>query len=130
MAAPATKERGVYHTVNQSYDEEWAMLEASRCLGCSRPKCEEACPVGVPIREFIGHIERGDFESAAEVLAAASSLPATYGRVCPQEGHCEEECVLGTRGSAVAIGRLERFVGDWVRERAPSEPDGAGDPNP
>lgn len=104
--------------VTQGFDEERAMLEAARCLGCKRPTCEDACPVGIPIRELISHMQRGDFESAAEVLTAASSVPAAHGRVCPQEGHCEDECVLGARGSPVAIGRLERFLGDWLRERA------------
>ena len=43
-------------------------------------------------------------------------LPAVCGRVCPQETQCEGKCVLGIKGEAVAIGKLERFVGDWSRE--------------
>ncbi|MGO5076195.1 FAD-dependent oxidoreductase, partial [Clostridium sporogenes] len=38
------------------------------------------------------------------------------GRVCPQESQCEGKCVLGIKGEAVAIGKLERFVADWSRE--------------
>ena len=43
-------------------------------------------------------------------------MPAVCGRVCPQENQCEGQCVLGIKGEAVAIGALERFVADYVRE--------------
>ena len=39
-------------------------------------------------------------------------LPSVCGRVCPQERQCEGNCVLGIRGESVAIGALERYVGD------------------
>ena len=39
------------------------------------------------------------------------------GRVCPQESQCEGSCVVGIKNEAVSIGKLERFVADWARER-------------
>ncbi|MDH5211246.1 MAG: FAD-dependent oxidoreductase, partial [Betaproteobacteria bacterium] len=39
-------------------------------------------------------------------------LAAVCGRVCPQETQCEEVCTVGESLEPVAIGRLERFVGD------------------
>ncbi len=39
-------------------------------------------------------------------------LPSVCGRICPQERQCEGKCVLGIKGKSVAIGSLERFVGD------------------
>ena len=39
--------------------------------------------------------------------------PSICGRVCPQETQCEGACVLGIKGEPVAVGKLERFVGDW-----------------
>ena len=36
--------------------------------------------------------------------------------MCPQEIQCEGECVIGRKGESIAIGKLERFVGDWARE--------------
>ena len=45
-----------------------------------------------------------------------TALPAVCGRVCPQETQCESKCVLGNKGDAVAIGKLERFAADWGRE--------------
>jgi len=34
------------------------------------------------------------------------------GRVCPQESQCEGVCTVGESLEPVAIGRLERWVGD------------------
>ena len=98
------------------YTEEEAMAEASRCLNCKNPKCVGDCPVAINIPDFIGKVKEGDFEEAAKIIAKSSALPAVCGRVCPQENQCEGKCILGIKGEAVAIGKLERFVADWSRE--------------
>lgn len=98
------------------YTEEEAVQEASRCLNCKNPHCVTKCPVSIAIPEFIQHVKNREFEEAAKVIAKYSSLPAVCGRVCPQEIQCESKCVLGIKGEAVAIGKLERFVADWTRE--------------
>ncbi|QAT40094.1 NADPH-dependent glutamate synthase [Clostridium sp. JN-9] len=98
------------------YTEDEAVQEASRCLNCKKPMCVTQCPVTIHIPEFIQHVKNREFEEAARVIAQSSSLPAVCGRVCPQESQCEEKCVLGIKGEAVAIGKLERFVADWSRE--------------
>lgn len=97
------------------YSPETAMLEASRCLQCKKPKCIEGCPVNVKIPEFIAFIVEGDFVAAARKLKETNALPAVCGRVCPQESQCESKCVLGKKGEPVAIGRLERFAADYER---------------
>jgi glutamate synthase (NADPH/NADH) small chain len=51
------------------------------------------------------------------ILKERNALPAVCGRVCPQENQCEAKCVLAKRGEPVAIGRLERFLADWDRNR-------------
>lgn len=98
------------------YNEEQAIKEANRCLGCKNPKCVEGCPVSINIPEFIGKAKSGDFENAAKEIAKYSSLPAVCGRVCPQESQCEGKCVLGIKGEPVAIGKLEKFTADWSRK--------------
>ena len=95
------------------YNLEEATLEASRCLNCKNPRCVSACPVGIQIPNFIEALKGGDVKGAAEVIAKDSSLPSICGRVCPQESQCEGSCILGIKGESVAIGKLERFVGDW-----------------
>ena len=97
------------------YNEEEAVREASRCLHCKNPKCVEGCPVGLHIPEFIEEIKNKRFENAINEIHKSSSLPAICGRVCPQETQCEAKCVLGIKGEAVSIGKLERFVADYAR---------------
>ncbi|HDJ29017.1 MAG TPA: NADPH-dependent glutamate synthase [Proteobacteria bacterium] len=99
------------------YSPETAMLEASRCLQCKKPKCIEGCPVNVKIPEFIALIAEGDFSGAARKLKETNALPAVCGRVCPQESQCEAKCVVGKKGEPVAIGRLERFAADYERNQ-------------
>ncbi len=109
-----------FEEVCYGYDREEAILEASRCLNCKNPRCVAACPVGVKIPEFIAALHRGDEAAAAAVIARDSSLPSICGRVCPQETQCEGACVLGIKGEPVAIGKLERFVGDWKLAQKPA----------
>ena len=97
------------------YDEERAIKEANRCLGCKNPRCVEGCPVSIDIPGFIAEVKKGNFEAAAKDIAKYSALPAVCGRVCPQETQCEGKCVLGIKGEPVAIGKLEKFTADWAR---------------
>ncbi len=105
-----------FEEVCLGYNEEEAVQEASRCLNCKKPMCVTQCPVSISIPEFIQHVKNREFEAAAKVIAEYSALPAVCGRVCPQEVQCEGKCILGIKGEAVAIGKLERFVADWSRE--------------
>ena len=98
------------------YALDEARLEASRCLGCKKPRCVEHCPVSLQIPQFIAQLRDGNLAEAARIIAQDSSLPSVCGRVCPQETQCEGSCILGVKGESVAIGKLERFVGDWSIE--------------
>ena len=102
-----------FEEVCLGYNLEQAQLEASRCLNCKNPRCIAACPVGIQIPQFIEALREGNIQSAAEIISRDSSLPSICGRVCPQETQCEGSCILGIKGESVAIGKLERFVGDW-----------------
>ncbi len=105
-----------FEEVCLGYNEEEAVKEAKRCLGCKNPKCVEGCPVSIDIPGFIAKAKDGDFENAAKEIAKYSALPAVCGRVCPQESQCEGKCVLGIKGEPVAIGKLEKFTADWSRK--------------
>ena len=105
-----------FEEVCLGYDEERAFKEANRCLGCKNPKCVSGCPVSIDIPGFISKLKENNIEGAAKEIAKYSSLPAVCGRVCPQETQCEGKCVLGIKGEAIAIGKLEKFTADWARK--------------
>lgn len=102
-----------FDEVALGYTEELALEEASRCLKCKKPTCRAGCPVGIKIPEFIQCIAEGKFEAGIKKIKETNALPAVCGRVCPQEEQCEHSCILGKKGGAIAIGRLERFLADW-----------------
>ncbi|HEY5898184.1 MAG TPA: NADPH-dependent glutamate synthase [Burkholderiales bacterium] len=91
---------------------EDAMHEAERCLMCPDPACVEGCPVSINIPGFIAKILEKDYRGAYQVISTTNLLPAICGRVCPQENQCEGVCPVGQTLEPVAIGRLERWVGD------------------
>lgn len=103
-----------FEEVAIGYTAELAVLESLRCIRCPGAPCTKGCPVGVPIREFIGCLADGNFGGAYGWLKDANALPAICGRVCPQESQCEGRCTRGRKGEPVAIGRLERYVADWA----------------
>jgi glutamate synthase (NADPH/NADH) small chain len=105
-----------FEEVALGFSKELAQKEAERCLQCRRPKCVDGCPVEVLIPEFIEAVREGDIVGAVEAMKVKNNLAAICGRVCPQEVQCETACVLSKRGEPVAIGRLERYVGDYELE--------------
>ncbi|HEY3317804.1 MAG TPA: FAD-dependent oxidoreductase [Coriobacteriia bacterium] len=107
--------------VGLGYPEELARAEAERCLQCKNPTCIEGCPVNIDIKRFIGDILEGDYAAGVRTLKERNALPAVCGRVCPQEEQCEKACILAKKSEPVAIGRLERFLGDWELAREASE---------
>ena len=112
------KERAAnFAEVCLGYNEEEAKEEASRCINCKNAQCIKGCPVAINIPGFIEKVKEGNTAEAYKVISEASALPAVCGRVCPQESQCEGKCIRGIKGEPIAIGKLERFVADWAREK-------------
>ena len=156
MPEQDAQERGRnFDEVALGFTAELAVAEASRCLQCKRPKCVAGCPVGIDIPGFLALVRERKLVEAAALVRDRNSLPAICGRVCPQETQCEGLCVLGRKagrdpsaGSGralhkvadlsrahgaraqsqpVAVGRVERFVGDYALAHQPlgvATPDG------
>ena len=109
---PAEERAKDFRPVDKGYTVEMAVAEASRCLRCPKPLCVEGCPVNIKIPQFIEAIYNQEFGKALDIIREDSMLPAICGRVCPQESQCEGKCIRGRNGEPVAIGQLERFLGD------------------
>ncbi|WP_461867185.1 NADPH-dependent glutamate synthase [Thermococcus sp.] len=126
---PAEERIKDFAEVNLGYTFELAVKEAERCLQCpaNYAPCIKGCPVHIDIPGFIGKLVgyRDDPDKAVKealsVIWACNSLPATTGRVCPQEDQCEMNCVMGKVGDKINIGKLERFVADYAREKGIDE---------
>ncbi len=115
IAAQDPRERaGNFDEVTLGYTLEDALNEAERCLMCPQEPCVAGCPVGIDIPGFIQAICDQDYRASYDILAESTLLPAICGRVCPQEDQCEEVCVVAKRLEPVAIGRLERYIGDMA----------------
>ncbi len=101
-----------FDAVEENFTPEQANAEASRCLNCKNPQCVKGCPVNIHIPDFIKALKEGELNKAGNIIRETSMLPSVCGRVCPQERQCEGKCVLGIKGEPIAIGALERYVGD------------------
>lgn len=117
-----------FKEVALGYTPEQAMAEAKRCLQCKNAPCRKGCPVSVHIPEMMLAVAEGDFDRAGEIVKSTNSLPSVCGRVCPQEEQCEKFCIRSRIDEPVAIGAVERFVGDYLLSKnlkpQKSEPNG------
>ncbi|CAA7625545.1 Glutamate synthase (NADPH), homotetrameric [Candidatus Terasakiella magnetica] len=110
--------------VNLGYSMEDAFREAERCIQCHKPTCIQGCPVSIDIPRFIRRMLVRDLDGALDAIYESSIFPSICGRVCPQESQCEAQCVIAKNKKLepVAIGRLERFIGDHARARKATPP--------
>lgn len=108
-----------FEAVEDNLTPEQVKLESERCLNCKNARCIQGCPVNINIPAFIKALKEDDVDKAGDIIRETSLLPSVCGRVCPQERQCEGKCVLGIKGEPVAIGALERFVGDVSAAKNP-----------
>jgi glutamate synthase (NADPH/NADH) small chain len=83
----------------------------------------KGCPVNIDIPGFIKKITEKDYKTSGEILKQYNYLPAICGRVCPQETQCEGACIMNKMKhfQPISIGKLERYVADWNREKTDSK---------
>ena len=118
----ATERAHNFKEVNLGYSLENALAEAERCIQCLKPTCMSGCPVSIDIPRFMRHLLVRDLDGALAAIHDSNIFPSICGRVCPQESQCEAECILDRKVESVAIGRLERFVGDNAKPPKPVRP--------
>ena len=126
---PAEERIHNFDEVSLGYDHATMLEEADRCLHCAAAPCRKGCPVGVNIPAFIARLKEDDLDGAVREISLDTLLPAICGRVCPQEKQCEALCVRKAKlGGSVAIGALERYVGDYAlaHPKAPQKAAGNG----
>jgi len=74
------------------------------------PPCNQACPAGEDIQDWLFHAESGDYEAAWRSLVRNNPMPALMGRACYHP--CESACNRGMLDEPVSIHAVERSLGD------------------
>jgi glutamate synthase (NADPH/NADH) small chain len=79
--------------------------QASRCMDCGIPFCNQGCPLGNIIPDWNDFAYRERWPSALERLHSTNNFPEFTGLVCPAP--CEAACVLGINQDPVTIKQIE-----------------------
>lgn len=79
--------------------------------------CQEACPAGNPIPQFLYLASQGKDKEALQILLKENPFPGVCGRVCFHP--CESGCNRNQYDEAVSIQAMERFVSDVTLDRFP-----------
>ena len=74
------------------------------------PPCNNACPAGENIQEWLSLAQEGKIEDAWRKLTEQNPMAAIHGRVCYHP--CENSCNRKDLDSSVSIHAVERFLGD------------------
>jgi glutamate synthase (NADPH/NADH) small chain len=82
--------------------------QASRCMGCGVPFCNDGCPLGNLIPDWNDLVRTGRWREAIDQLHATNNFPEFTGLVCPAP--CESACVLDINDDAVTIKQIEYAI--------------------
>jgi NADPH-dependent glutamate synthase beta subunit-like oxidoreductase len=74
------------------------------------PPCNNACPAGENIQEWLRLVKEETDEAAWRELVKHNPFPAIHGRVCYHP--CESACNRDALDGAVSIHSVERYLGD------------------
>ncbi|MDP9227601.1 MAG: glutamate synthase subunit beta, partial [Actinomycetota bacterium] len=97
--------------------------QASRCMDCGVPFCNDGCPLGNLIPDWNDLVRSGAWREAIDQLHATNNFPELTGLVCPAP--CESACVLDINDDPVMIKQIEwaiierAFDEGWVVPEPP-----------
>ncbi|HVF74002.1 MAG TPA: glutamate synthase subunit beta [Acidimicrobiales bacterium] len=109
--------------VYEPYPAERLQTQASRCMDCGIPFCNNGCPLGNLIPDWNDLVYKDHWHEAIERLHATNNFPEFTGRLCPAP--CEAACVLGINQDPVTIKQVEvsiierAFNEGWVTPLPP-----------
>ncbi|UBV42851.1 glutamate synthase subunit beta [Deinococcus taeanensis] len=122
--APVDARLKHYHEFLLPLDSGAARLQATRCMDCGIPFCNNGCPVNNIIPDFNNLVYQDDWRSALDTLHATNNFPEFTGRICPAP--CEAACTLTINGDAVGIKSIELAIIErgwqegWVAPQPPA----------
>ena len=110
--------------VYEPFPDDALQTQASRCMDCGIPFCNNGCPLGNLIPDWNDLVYRDRWRDAIDRLHATNNFPEFTGRLCPAP--CEGACVLGINQDPVTIKQVEVSIIDrawdegWVVPVPPS----------
>jgi glutamate synthase (NADPH) small chain len=99
-------------------------VQASRCMDCGIPFCNQGCPLGNIIPDWNDLVYRDLWQQAIDRLHATNNFPEFTGRLCPAP--CESACVLGINQDPVTIKQVEVTIVErawdegWIKPVLPT----------
>jgi glutamate synthase (NADPH/NADH) small chain len=115
----------VWKEVYEPFPEDHLQTQASRCMDCGIPFCNQGCPLGNLIPDWNDLVYRDQWRQAIARLHATNNFPEFTGRLCPAP--CEAACVLGINQNPVTIKQVEVTIVDhaweqgWITPIIPKE---------
>ena len=117
-----------WREVYEPFAKNRLQTQASRCMDCGIPFCNDGCPLGNLIPDWNDLVYRDHWQAAIERLHATNNFPEFTGRLCPAP--CESACVLGINSDPVTIKQVEVTIIDrawdagWVVPVMPEQQTG------
>ncbi|MFC4639215.1 glutamate synthase subunit beta [Deinococcus hohokamensis] len=105
-----------------------ARLQATRCMDCGIPFCNNGCPVNNIIPDFNNLVYQDDWKAALDNLHSTNNFPEFTGRICPAP--CEAACTLNIDSDPVGIKSIELAIIErgwqegWVAPQPPADKTG------
>ena len=109
-----------WREVYEDFDQMSLQNQASRCMDCGIPFCNNGCPLGNIIPDWNDLVHRDRWRDAIDRLHATNNFPEFTGRLCPAP--CEGACVLGINQDPVTIKQIEVTIIDHAFEMGWVEP--------
>ncbi len=110
---PGSARTTSFGEILHAYTRDEAVLEAQRCLQCAMPFCVQACPITQDCRGYISLIAQERFDDAARLTLDDNPFASVLCKCCYH--YCEEDCVMGARGTPIAIRHLKRAALQYGR---------------
>ena len=104
----------------RNFSDAELATQASRCMDCGIPFCNNGCPLGNLIPDWNDLVHNDKWREAIDRLHATNNFPEFTGRLCPAP--CEAACVLGISDDPVTIKLVELRIVEHAWENGWIDP--------
>ncbi len=91
----------------------------ANCLQYEPAFCSAECPFNLDVRDFIGKLQQGRYNSAYKTYQNAVGFPGIVTALCSEP--CRQVCPLKDAGGAISVRLLEKAAKDYARNTEPNQ---------